>query len=814
MGNDCSERVCQFGLAHVDTPKGDLDNSGTVGDARYPVIENNFVYPYGTTEMYPETVDSNLETVTNSAHYYMECSNKGNCDRKKGTCACYPGYDGASCQRASCPGYPNSCSGHGVCKSIQQLANADAGNIYELWDRHKTMGCECDAGFHGADCSARKCKTGVDPLYMDDSATIKYPIWNVATLSHHSGATDASELFYNGMVEAGGPGYWALRVYDAHGEDWLTEPIPGGATCAQVKQALYNIPNDVVPDDSVSCTLVETDGPKITTEPKNEENDLGSIDYLGTDHERAIVYKFAFWDSIDPDNHLRMQAGNNANDGSGGLPASFDQTNQQTVIGFVYRLKMFGNPGALKEPEIEIYLDGDRPTLAAQDHAPAQSGYESTLITKVWTDGMQGEDNDYFADHCDGVTVNVRSADHTAAGENLPKRIIHYLGLTAAESQLLKACLGSANFQEHDNIDSYDWDYGSREFPHIIKLVRSVTSVTDGGHYVALIFKPYAGENAAEALTGNGESSGYYELVNPWVPLDATDSDTEDDNDYEVYTTKGVLALTSDKADAFFGFAEKEVYTMNVEDELSRQTNAAAAHHFGSLSCEWVGNGKFRSQERVATWDHTNFEQDSFEEVDAHHADGVDPVWGRFAETKICLNKTDIVIPLAIPEDFGVSNTYNKKTAIDIPDDGTTALSDQTETDVILNRNPPRINMYTVESIYTREIVATELQVHAGDHVYDGADELDKQLSHMWRNVIKLDKSTNWGTGANIVAASTSGDLLQGFRMYKFHPAAASTYNYVAPCSNRGLCDSKSGICECFPGYGNDNCDEQNALAL
>ena len=27
MANDCSERVCQFGLAHVDTPKGDLDSS-------------------------------------------------------------------------------------------------------------------------------------------------------------------------------------------------------------------------------------------------------------------------------------------------------------------------------------------------------------------------------------------------------------------------------------------------------------------------------------------------------------------------------------------------------------------------------------------------------------------------------------------------------------------------------------------------------------------------------------------------------------------------------------------------------------------
>eukprot|EP00339_Tiarina_fusa_P012254 CAMPEP_0117051460 /NCGR_PEP_ID=MMETSP0472-20121206/35552_1 /TAXON_ID=693140 ORGANISM="Tiarina fusus, Strain LIS" /NCGR_SAMPLE_ID=MMETSP0472 /ASSEMBLY_ACC=CAM_ASM_000603 /LENGTH=72 /DNA_ID=CAMNT_0004765675 /DNA_START=29 /DNA_END=244 /DNA_ORIENTATION=+ len=27
QANDCSERVCQFGLAHVDTPKGDLNHN-------------------------------------------------------------------------------------------------------------------------------------------------------------------------------------------------------------------------------------------------------------------------------------------------------------------------------------------------------------------------------------------------------------------------------------------------------------------------------------------------------------------------------------------------------------------------------------------------------------------------------------------------------------------------------------------------------------------------------------------------------------------------------------------------------------------
>jgi len=43
--------------------------------------------------------------------------------------------------------------------------------------------------------------------------------------------------------------------------------------------------------------------------------------------------------------------------------------------------------------------------------------------------------------------------------------------------------------------------------------------------------------------------------------------------------------------------------------------------------------------------------------------------------------------------------------------------------------------------------------------------------------------------------------------------ATATTYNYVAQCSNRGTCDAATGLCKCFKGYSNDNCNEQNMLA-
>ena len=218
QGNDCSERVCQFGLAHVDSPKGDLDMSGGLSGPDAPVVDNNFVYPYGTTEQFPQMEDSDLKTLVNSAHYYMECSNKGTCNRATGDCMCYEGYDGVSCQRASCPGYPSSCSGHGVCKTIQQLAKADHGNVYKLWDKDVSMGCECDAGYWGPDCSLRACKTGVDPLYLDDAATVRYSTWDFAVVAGF-GTT-----FDNGN-RIPGTGHWAIRFFDSSGEDWLTGPI-------------------------------------------------------------------------------------------------------------------------------------------------------------------------------------------------------------------------------------------------------------------------------------------------------------------------------------------------------------------------------------------------------------------------------------------------------------------------------------------------------------------------------------------------------------------------------------------------------------
>ena len=127
-----------------------------------------------------------------SGDNHVECANRGSCDRKSGTCSCATGYAGAACQRCVCP---NACNGHGVCQTQKQLAddyshNADdnavssqfatpdadkdcvdctgtpnSGAVYDsAWDSGRSVGCKCDSGFAGPDCSLRECPSEDDPL--------------------------------------------------------------------------------------------------------------------------------------------------------------------------------------------------------------------------------------------------------------------------------------------------------------------------------------------------------------------------------------------------------------------------------------------------------------------------------------------------------------------------------------------------------------------------------------------------------------------------------------------------------------------------
>jgi len=105
-----------------------------------------------------------------------ECSNQGICDRTTGMCGCMEGFTGGACQYRMCPGSPE-CTGQGMCLTLAAIAEkGDVNGVIQgwsygltpnnplTWDYDKMMGCYCDVGFTGYDCSLRTCAHGDDPL--------------------------------------------------------------------------------------------------------------------------------------------------------------------------------------------------------------------------------------------------------------------------------------------------------------------------------------------------------------------------------------------------------------------------------------------------------------------------------------------------------------------------------------------------------------------------------------------------------------------------------------------------------------------------
>lgn len=232
-GNDCSERTCQFGVAFVDTAQGDLDHDGAI-DAPSASVKTQWS-PSGTFEEY-----FNFGTA-NEAHAYMECSNKGLCDRASGECVCFDGYEGSACQRTVCP---NDCSGHGVCRNIidrTEALSATASMSYQLWDGLKNQACVCDPGYSGVDCRERLCPKGADPL--DDGKVNEEQTVDISIDTGTIGGT------------------YALQYTDVFGEVWTTAAITASAasgSAADVEAALVAIPNSVIEAVTVSHAATGT----------------------------------------------------------------------------------------------------------------------------------------------------------------------------------------------------------------------------------------------------------------------------------------------------------------------------------------------------------------------------------------------------------------------------------------------------------------------------------------------------------------------------------------------------------------------------
>jgi len=265
-----------------------------------------------------------------------------------------------------------------------------------------------------------------------------------------------------------------------------------------------------------------------------------------------------------------------------------------------------------------------------------------------------------------------------------------------------------------------------------------VTTQDDGGYYAVIWYDTSV---FLDNLGSPGSPDGVYgtfKLLNPFAPPDTFATDN-----YDVYTTKGTLAMTSNMSEVTFGFGSKYIYTVNTTSDILRTNLTSNSYYDGDISCEYGNNN--------------------------HH---------KKAYIFHCLNKTDM---------FTMLNW-------EYP-----------------NYNPPHINLYTAERLYTGPY-----QYSAGSRFPNtvpshGIKRSENEMHYM-THVITTDISTNWGVSVGTQSATTVG--VPQFHVYKFFPAKSSTYQYVAPCSNRGICDQSAGVCKCFPGYTLDSCSEQSSLAV
>lgn len=76
------------------------------------------------------------------------------------------------------------------------------------------------------------------------------------------------------------------------------------------------------------------------------------------------------------------------------------------------------------------------------------------------------------------------------------------------------------------------------------------------------------------------------------------------------------------------------------------------------------------------------------------------------------------------------------------------------------------------------------------------------------RDQIVTDKSFNVNFHLDSITALEDTSAA----VFKFY-APGNKYTYATQCANRGICDTNTGTCSCFPGFTNDNCDTIDALA-
>jgi len=819
QGNDCSERTCYFGIAHVDTPKGDLNADGTVSGPLTTVITGSEVYPWGTTEQYPNAD-------ANEGHFYMECSNKGICDRKSGECECFDGYEGTACVRASCP---NDCSGHGTCESIKELAeqkgyDSNAGDVptttpngathfnalieesfsYDLWDADKTMGCKCDPVYYGADCSSKKCKYGVDPLFFDDFDGVIHQ-----TTVVHLGA--------KGTNAANIGGTFSIDFYDVFGEKYTTKPISAATselTSTKVVEAFEALPNGVVSRTNTDVTRTAPSAVTVSVQT-NAVSDITTSNTLGA--------------------------------GASGAGAGLGTYGS---YGPEFTVTFSTNPGVLKTIELDTRQVTSQGTADYWVANMRQGQFSSRYTNTVGRVNTLLYGSKYL--YTNGETVAANDLLKVNGQEFLAEAIG---GLETSYVQLNEPFLGASILPILTDTGAIATAIGQNANEIAVDGVTITTSNTDSLKNGARLYtfnQPFSttADHAAavETLAVSFDGSLLYFDANSREAIYRRTDDPDNQNFYGSADTGAISAdgfcTTRGGADIYpcDQLGVTTGFSASTDNKINSDTTSTAA--FAGV---WTGvQGPYKAVDAlsgtaiVEDTGGSGINQANFgDTVPAAGAAVIMPVYvskassagnlnsgaTAFAATTLLMNGRRYKVASNTIDASGVgagklnghkitlTETFSGQHLLKLCDAcvDSNAVTGQ-EATILLNIGSP-MNIPIHQGLLLGSATTFDSIVYnsaafadAGAGAALGTETL---VTNAWKTAPPV-----------LVAAAGDVDLYQLTSQNGFKPvliteaSATTTYQYVSQCSNRGTCDGSTGVCSCFKGYTNDNCDTQNMLAM